>query len=251
MLAFCATASAIYVINDISDLAADRVHPRKSKRPFASGALPLSWGIGLSGGLLALGLALALASGVLLMLLAYAVLSMAYTLRLKELPLVDVFLLAALYTLRLLTGGIASGHAVSLWLLGFSGFLFLSLALIKRVSEMQRLRTSERKRAQRRGYTVQDLEFLQQMGCASSFTSVVVLALYVQSDVASRTYAFPEALWAAVPLMLFWQCRLWLATSRGYMHDDPIVYAARDPVSWLTFASLCAIAMLARWASGH
>lgn len=244
--AFCATASAIYVLNDLSDLAADRAHPRKARRPFASGALSVASGLALAPVLLLLGGVLGWLSGSLPVLLAYAGLSLGYTLRLKELPLVDVFVLAALYTLRVVAGGVACGHAVSLWLLGFSAFLFLSLGLIKRVSELKRVKAVEQTRVARRGYLVQDLDLLQQLGCASTFASVVVLSLYVQSDAALHTYAVPGALWAAVPLLLFWQCRLWLATARGYMHDDPIVFAARDKPSWLTLACLCAVALAAR-----
>lgn len=250
MAAFCATASAIYVLNDLSDLAADRAHPYKSRRPFASGALPVAWGLVLAPVLLLLGAALGWAGGILPVLFAYAGLSLAYTVRLKELPLVDVFVLAALYTVRVVAGGVASMNSVSLWLLGFSAFLFLSLGLIKRVSELQRLRPTERGRVARRGYIVQDLALLQHLGCASTFASAVVLSLYVQSEAASRAYGFPEALWGAVPLLLFWQCRLWLATARGYMHDDPIVYAGRDVPSWLTAAGLCAVALVARSSSG-
>ena len=246
LVAFCATASAIYVLNDLSDLAADRAHSRKSRRPFASGALPVTWGLMMAPILLLLGWVLGWASGTLPALFAYTGLSLAYTLRLKELPLVDVFILAALYTLRVVAGGAASGHAVSLWLLGFSAFLFLSLGLVKRVSELRRLQDMNQIRVARRGYLVQDLSILQQLGCASSFASVVVLSLYIQSDAVLHAYAFPEALWATVPLLLFWQCRLWLATARGYMHDDPIVFAARDMVSWLILVCLCVAALAAR-----
>lgn len=248
--AFCLTASAIYVFNDLSDLAADRAHWRKSRRPFASGALPVAWGVALAVMLLLCGMALGWVSGSLLSLAVYAGLSLAYTFRLKELPLVDVFVLAALYTLRVVAGASASGHAVSLWLLGFSAFLFLSLALIKRVSELIHLDGLKRTQVARRGYVVQDLGLLQQLGCASTFASAVVLSLYVQSDTAFRSYAFPEVLWGAVPLLLFWQCRLWLATARGYMHDDPIVYAARDRASWITVACLALVALTARISLG-
>lgn len=164
-------------------------------------------------------------------------LSLSYTARLKEMPLIDVFILAALYTLRLEGGGEASGHTVSLWLLGFSSFLFLGLALIKRVSELERLRASGTAAwAARRGYDVQDLNILQMFGVGATFASIVVLSLYVQSQAALRIYERPQILWGLIPLMLFWQCRLWLSTARGYMHDDPILYASRDWVSWLVFA---------------
>jgi len=245
MAAFCATASAIYLINDMSDLAADRAHPRKRLRPFASGALPLAYGLAMVPLLFVLGAALGIASGAWEALAVYAALSLGYTIRLKEQPLIDVFILAALYTIRLFGGGEASGHPVSMWLLGFSSFLFLSLALVKRVSELYRLQSASLSKTERRGYMVQDLVMLQLFGCASSFASAVVLSLYVQSDTALRAYARPSMLWGVIPLLLFWQCRLWLSTSRGYMNDDPIVYAARDWVSWLVFACVLGVAAAA------
>jgi 4-hydroxybenzoate polyprenyltransferase len=243
--AFCATASAIYVLNDLSDLGADRAHPRKRQRPFASGALPLANGLAIVPVLFLIGAWLGVASGALLALAMYTALSLAYTIRLKEMPLIDVFILAALYTIRLFGGGEASGHAVSMWLLGFSSFLFLSLALVKRVSELYRLQLSAQRRTERRGYTVEDLPMLQMFGSAASFASVVVLSLYVQSDTALHQYARPSMLWGVIPLLLFWQCRLWLSTSRGYMNDDPIVYAARDWVSWLVFIGVVLVATAA------
>ena len=245
MAAFCATASAIYVINDLSDLAADRAHPRKRLRPFASGALPLATGLAMVPVLFLIGGVLGVASGAWAALALYAVLSLSYTVRLKEMPLIDVFILAALYTIRLFGGGEASGHRVSMWLLGFSSFLFLSLALVKRVSELYRLQSAALRRTERRGYTIEDLAMLQMFGTAASFASVVVLSLYVQSDTALHAYARPSMLWGVIPLLLFWQCRLWLSTSRGYMNDDPIVYAARDWVSWLVFAGVAGVAAAA------
>jgi 4-hydroxybenzoate polyprenyltransferase len=246
MAGFCATASAIYVFNDLADLAADRAHPRKRLRPFASGALPLAAGLVMVPLLLAIGASLGIASGAAAVLALYAMLSLAYTVRLKQQPLVDVFILAALYTIRLFGGGEASGHPVSIWLLGFSSFLFLSLALVKRVSELYRLRLESRRKSERRGYTTQDLGMLQMFGTASAFASAVVLSLYVQSDTALHAYVRPGLLWAVIPLLLFWQCRLWLSTSRGYMDDDPIVYAAHDWVSWLVFAGVIVLAAGAR-----
>ena len=245
MAAFCATASAIYLLNDLSDLAADRAHPRKRLRPFASGALPLVTGFAMVPALFLIGAWLGVASGAWFALALYAVMSIAYTVRLKEQPLIDVFILAALYTIRLFAGGEASGHPVSMWLLGFSSFLFLSLALVKRVSELYRLQTTALEKTERRGYSVQDLAMLQMFGSAATFASVVVLSLYVQSDTALLAYKRPWMLWGVVPLLLFWQCRVWLSTSRGYMNDDPIVYAARDWVSWLVFAGVAAVAVAA------
>jgi 4-hydroxybenzoate polyprenyltransferase len=228
--AFCATASAIYIINDLLDLKADRTHPRKRRRPFASGALSPQAGLGMFAVLLSGGAFFALQTHAALWVALYAVVTLSYSLWLKEFPLVDVFVLAGLYTLRLFAGGEATGHPVSLWLLGFSSFFFLSLALVKRASEMMAL---ARNSAARRGYWPADVPILQLMGIASGFTSVVVLSLFVQDETTSRLYASPALLWCTVPLILFWLCRIWLSTARGYMHDDPIVYAAKDWVSWI------------------
>lgn len=245
--AFCAVASSIYLLNDMSDLAADRMHPRNRRRPFASGSLSIATGLAMTPFLLIVGLLLGWASDALPALLFYCALTLSYNLKLKEMPLIDVFVLAGLYTVRLFGGGEASGHPVSLWLLGFSSFLFLSLALVKRASELYRLRLEKREAAARRGYATADLEIVQMMGCAATFASAVVLSLYIQSDEAFKAYARPALLWGVIPLMLFWQCRLWLSTARGYMHDDPIVYAARDWVSWLVFACLGIVVIAARF----
>jgi 4-hydroxybenzoate polyprenyltransferase/phosphoserine phosphatase len=240
--AFCATASGIYIINDLSDLSADRLHPRKRNRPFANGALSVQFGVVLATLLLAAGISFAVAANAVPIIVAYAVTSVGYSLLFKEFPLVDVFILAALYTLRIVGGGVATGHEVSLWLFAFSGFTFLSLALIKRCAELIAISSTEdTKAAARRGYFTADLPILQALGAASAFASSVVLALFVGSDQALTRYAAPEALWAIVPLVLFWQSRLWLVTARGTMHDDPIVYAARDRVSWAVAAGLLVI----------
>jgi 4-hydroxybenzoate polyprenyltransferase len=238
--AFCATASAIYIINDLLDLRADRLHPRKRRRPFASGALSPAAGLGMFAVLLSAGAFFALQTHAALWVAFYAFVTLSYSLWLKEFPLVDVFVLAGLYTLRLFAGGEATGHPVSLWLLGFSSFFFLSLALVKRASEMMALAKSS---GGRRGYWPSDVPILQLMGIASGFTSVVILSLFVQDETTTRLYASPALLWCTVPLILFWLCRIWLSTARGYMHDDPIVYAAKDWVSW--FVSLAVFGTLA------
>jgi len=244
--AFCATASAIYLINDAVDLAADRRHPRKKLRPFASGSLSLSTGLIAACLLAALGAGLAITSGILLVIVIYAVMSTSYSLKLKELPLVDVFLLAGLYTIRLFGGGVASGHEVSLWLLAFSGFLFLGLALLKRVTELATLSRKDKLFVGRRGYMASDIAILQTFGCAASFASIIVLTLFVQREAEAAQYVSPELLWGIVPVMLFWQCRLWLSTARNYMLDDPIVYSVHDWVSWIAAAIVIMLLALAR-----
>jgi 4-hydroxybenzoate polyprenyltransferase len=249
-LAFCFTASGIYLVNDLSDLKADRLHPRKSKRPFASGVVPLHLGVAAAILLLAAGLSLAVLGRVLLILLIYAVMSIAYSAKLKEMPLVDVFMLSALYTIRLFGGGRSSGYAVSFWLLAFSNFIFLSLALVKRVAELKNTPVGTSNIA-RRGYRLEDISILQMFGCASALAATVVLALFVQAEATVERYASPGLLWGLVPLILFWQFRLWLATTRGNMRDDPITYAAGDWVTWLVGAASFLIMAAAKSLTFH
>jgi 4-hydroxybenzoate polyprenyltransferase len=259
--AFSLTASAIYLVNDLCDLAADRQHPDKCARPFASGVLPLELGLVVAPLLLVAGAALGVAAGALPVLAAYALLSLAYSFWLKAQPLVDVFVLAALYTIRLVGGGVATGYNVSLWLLAFSSFLFLALAIVKRVAELQALATRERRGPARledglrgdergaagRGYLASDVRILELMGVAASFVTSLVLALYVQSEIMAPGDHRPTLAWGIVPLILFWQCRIWFVTLRGEMHHDPIIYAARDWVSWvLVIASFAMLLLGAR-----
>jgi 4-hydroxybenzoate polyprenyltransferase len=248
--AFCATASGIYVVNDLTDLAADRQHPRKRKRPFASGAVQASVGLATGAALLAIGLSLAWITGAVGLIVVYALTSLSYSVYLKEQPLIDVFTLSFLYNIRMFVGGVVSSHHVSPWLLGFGFFLFLGLALIKRVAELQARGGGSAKQVPGRGYYPGDTSILGLMGVAATFTSSVVLALYLQNDVAQVVYANPLFLWPIVPLLLFWQCRLWLSTQRGYMLDDPIVYSARDWVSWLVGAVMAALFLLAHQPHG-
>jgi 4-hydroxybenzoate polyprenyltransferase len=245
--AFCATASGIYVLNDLIDLAADRQHPRKRNRPFASGAAPASTGLLLGLGMLVAGIALAAVTGIgaVAMIATYAVISLSYSLYLKEQPLIDVFVLSLLYNMRLFVGGEVSHYRISLWLLGFAFFLFLGLALIKRVAELSASDLASSQQIPSRGYYPGDTSMLGLMGVAASFTSSIVLALYLQDRAAQAVYANPALLWPIVPLLLFWQCRLWLSTQRGYMLDDPIVYSARDWVSWLVVAVIAVLVLLA------
>jgi 4-hydroxybenzoate polyprenyltransferase len=241
-VAFCCAASGVYLVNDLCDLAADRRHPSKCRRPFASGTLPLEMGLVAAPLLLIAGCGLGMATGTLAIVLLYAVASIAYSVYFKSWPLVDVFTLTGLYTIRLFGGGEATGHLVSFWLLAFSSFLFLGLAIVKRVAELKALAAREGGFSARRGYHADDIGILQLMGVASSFVASMVLALYVQTELNPGLDRYPSASWAIVPLTLFWQCRIWLSTARGYMHDDPIVYAARDWVSWLV--GICSFAVV-------
>jgi 4-hydroxybenzoate polyprenyltransferase len=237
-------ASVLYVFNDIVDLESDRLHPVKSKRPLASGGFPLSLAFGAVPVGLAAAIAIAAALKVMPEILLYGIASFAYSIGLKRFPLVDLFLLAAIYSVRLFAGGVVSGHIVSLWLFSFSCFLFFSLATIKRVSELLLLQEQSRVNSSR-GYRPGDIFTLQAMGISASFVSCLVLALYVQSPIVAQNYVSPEILGAEVVLILFWQCRLWLATIRGHIHDDPIVFAGKDWVSWLVALLILLVMLLA------
>jgi len=244
--AFCLIASALYAVNDLYDLDADRLHARKRERPFASGALSLTSGIVAVPLLLIGGILLGLAAQALPYLAIYAVVSVSYSMWLKEIRLLDVFILAALYTLRLFAGGEATGHAISLWLLAFSGFFFFGLAIMKRVAELKSIELGDVKDGGRRSYSTADIGILQGFSVAAAFVSCLILALYVQTEQVTSFYAYPAVLWWMVPLMLFWQCRLLLATANGQMDDDPIVYAAKDRVTPFIVAGLAACVLLAR-----
>lgn len=241
-VAFSLTASAIYLLNDLADLEADRIHARKRLRPFASGTLPVAWGLWMAPTLLAAGIATAVAANGLPYLALYAVLSISYSLDLKKRTLFDVFALAALYTVRLYGGGEMSGHSPSVWLLGFSVFLFLGLALMKRMAELVGTKADKLKR---RGYRQVDQPLLMAAGVASSFGASLVLALYLDSEEVRLIYADPFRLWPIVPMMLFWQLKLWHKTLHGRMTDDPIVFAAKDRISWIVGALSFACAVFA------
>jgi 4-hydroxybenzoate polyprenyltransferase len=245
-VAFCAAASGVYVVNDLLDLESDRDHPRKRTRPFASGRLPLSFGA-LGPLLLLTGLGIAVSVSLLTgaVVAAYIVVSVGYSWYLKTQPLVDVFTLSLLYTLRLCAGQVALNIEPSMWLFSFSGFVFLALALLKRVSEYHAIAKSGTSYDTRRGYSARDLEMLKSMGMSSTFASAVVLGLYINSESAALLYQNRILLWGIVPILLFWQARMWLAVTRGKMTDDPIVYAASDWVSRLCLALILGVSALA------
>ena len=233
--AFSFAASGGYVLNDVLDVEADRGHPTKRFRPFASGALPLSWGAGLVPLLFVAAVAISVAAlpwMFLLLLVGYVVLTCAYSLYLKRVAVLDVILLAGLYTLRVLAGVAATGVRSSTWLLAFSMFLFLSLAFMKRYAEIFKGGKAPGEQVARRGYTGADLDWLRSMGGSSGYLSVLVLALYISSDEVTTLYTRPEALWMICPLLLLWISRMWFRTHRGKLDEDPIVATAKDPVNY-------------------
>lgn len=242
-LSFCLCASGIYILNDLLDLDADRHHEAKRSRPLASGELPLWAGLVLCPLLLAagLGLTLALTPAFAALLGLYFVVTTVYSLRLKRVALLDVFILAGLYTLRLIGGHIATGVPYSAWLLVFSMFLFLSLALLKRFKELQTLRAQNLMDVKGRGYTADDLEFVSSMGVVSGYLAVLVLALYANSEQVVVLYHHPLWLLLACPLLLYWISRLWMLAHRGKMASDPVAFALTDWPSYAVFALVLAI----------
>ncbi len=242
-------ASAVYVLNDLGDLASDRQHVSKRKRPMASGDLSIRAGLALVPLLLAgsVAFATALPAGSRVLLAVYFVTTTLYTLSLKRQVLVDVFTLAFLYTLRVLLGGAATGVPVSPWLLAFSVFLFLSLAYAKRASELLAVKERGQDAAAGRDWFVWDSLGVQVLGVASAYLSSLVLAIYIHSDVTKRLYAHPGWLWLLVPALLYWTSRVWVLVGRGEMDEDPIVFAARDGVTWaLAVATVAVLLMAAR-----
>lgn len=235
-VAFSLCASSVYVVNDLLDLAADRKHPRKRYRPFASGALSPGHGVWVAIGLVFASLLVAAMVNrwFLGTLIAYYLITIGYSLRLKRAAMVDVMALAGLYTLRIIAGSAATKIAPSFWLLAFSMFIFLSLALIKRYAELHDVRKAEEGVAHGRGYGSTDLELLMPMGVAAAFCSIVVLALYINSPESQVLYRTKEALWLICPLLLYWIMRMWLLAGRGHMNDDPVVFAIRDRISLAT-----------------
>jgi 4-hydroxybenzoate polyprenyltransferase/phosphoserine phosphatase len=233
VVAFSLCASSVYILNDLLDLAADRAHPRKSKRPFASGDLSILTGLALTPVLLGIAVAIAvfLPAKFQLVFATYYLTTVAYSFALKGVVLVDALALAGLYTLRIIAGAAAVSVPLSFWLLLFSVFLFLSLAFVKRFAELDALRRQQKLRAVGRGYHIEDLSILQSLGTASGYLSVLVLALYINSPDIQSLYHRPKFIWMLCVLMLYWVSRVWMTAQRGAMHDDPVVFALKDRAS--------------------
>ena len=239
-VAFGCCASSVYVTNDLFDLASDREHPRKRRRPFAAALLSVRSGIIASCILLLCAslLATLIGSKFVLVLACYYVVTWAYSLRLKRLALLDVMTLAGLYTLRIISGSAATHIELSFWLLAFSVFLFLSLGFVKRYAELYDSRKAGKLVGHGRGYGPDDLPLIMSLGTASGYSAVVVIALYINSVDSIALYRHHKSMWLICPLMLFWISRVWMLTARGQMHDDPVVFAMRDRISLLVVGTL-------------
>lgn len=244
-LFFGLCASSVYLLNDLLDLADDRHHGTKRFRPFASGRLSISSGIMVFPVLLIgafAGAALFLPWAFVATLVAYYILTFAYSLWLKRQMAVDVIALAALYTLRIIAGAAAFGLELTFWILAFSMFMFLSLALVKRYAELgEARRKGLTQKTRGRGYYPGDLEMISSLGASSGYLAVMVLALYIHDQATTSLYAHSQIIWLACPLLLFWVTRVWMVTHRGQMHDDPVVFAIRDRVSLMVGALFCLV----------
>lgn len=246
-VAFSLCASSVYILNDLLDLEADRRHPTKRNRPLAAGTIPVRHGVFmipvlLSGAFITAVFLPPLFQGTLAL---YYALTLAYSLKLKQAALLDVLLLAGLYTIRLLAGAAAIAISLSFWLLAFSMFFFYSLALVKRYSELLLLQREGDNRSMARGYRAVDLEGLAQSGITSGFVAVLVLALYINSEKVTMLYSYPEAIWLLCPLLLYWINRVWLLARRDELHEDPVVFAIQDRCSHLLGILMLAILWLA------
>ena len=239
LLAFCSfsfCASSVYIVNDLLDLESDRHHPRRKFRPFAAGTLPISTGVLLVP--LLLGGSFLIAALLLPPLFAaalglYVAITTAYSFYLKRIVVLDILVLAGFYTIRVLAGAVAVKVPVSPWLLAFSMFLFLSLALVKRYSELVLMHAGGETLAKGRGYLVGDRELLQGIGVTSGYLSVLILALYVSSKEVTALYQHPQALWLVCPFLLYWITRAWFLVHRGAIDEDPLVFTLKDPASYV------------------
>jgi 4-hydroxybenzoate polyprenyltransferase len=247
-LAFSCTASTVYIINDIADVEHDRLHPRKRHRPLAAGHITVPAAIALA--------AVLLTGAILITVLVmppafagwlafYAVVTTAYSFVLKRMVLVDVIALAGLYSLRIAAGGAAAEVPVSTWLLGFSLFLFMSLAFLKRYTELLDTIEREGRTVSGRGYHVGDADFVLVAGAALGYVAILVFTRYLDAEQVRNLYTHPEYLWLIAPCLVYWVSHLWLRAHRGEMHDDPIVFAARDAASWVVGAAVVAITFAA------
>lgn len=245
---FC--ASSIYVLNDLADLPSDRQHRSKRKRPLAAGTLSIPEGFALSAAALALSITLAfvfVSPKFIWVLLGYVVLTTAYTLVLKQRMIVDVLTLASLFTYRVVAGGVAVDVTLSPWLLAFSIFFFMSLAFVKRYSELIQIKDNGGQSLAGRNYVPADIPIIGSAGPASGMLAVLVFALYINSPAMTRYYSLPEALWGICLILVYWIMRIWFLAARDQMHDDPVLFAVKDKISLAAGALVVLCLLVARY----
>jgi 4-hydroxybenzoate polyprenyltransferase/phosphoserine phosphatase len=240
---FSFAASSTYIVNDLLDLPGDRDHPRKRHRPFAAGEVAVGHGLILSAALMLAATAFAalLPWRFIVVLGCYVTLTLAYSLVLKRRMLIDVIVLSGLYAIRVLGGVVATGERQSPWLLMFSLFLFLSLAAVKRCSELVARREAGKPAPLGRGYRIEDLAVLFPLAAAAGYGAVLVVTLYLSSPEVTRLYAHPTRMWLICPLLLYWISRVLVISNRNELHDDPVIFALTDRVSWLVGALVAGV----------
>lgn len=246
-VALSLVASTLYVVNDILDLPHDRAHSVKRFRPLAAGEMSRSAAAALAVVLavLAVAAALPLSGDFAAVLACYAVLSAGYSFLLKRKPILDAITLASLYTIRVVAGAVLAPAPLSQWFIAFAVFFFLSLALVKRYVEVAERPTEGGGAPLGRGYVREDLPVLASLGISSAVVATLVYCLYITGPDVTRLYVRPDLLWVGLPILLYWQARVWLLTVRGYMHADPVVYALTDRVSYLLLCGFILVTLLA------
>lgn len=244
-LAFGFCASSVYITNDLIDLENDRKHPKKCRRPFASGEIPILQGMLVTPILLIIGLQIArlVNQHFVFVLMSYYLLTTIYSFKLKRMGLIDCITLAMLYTMRLIAGGMACRVSLTFWLLACAFFFFYSLALIKRFAELQLLSQNHKKSASGRDYHLMDASLVHTLGTSSGLGSVIIFALYLNSPNVFNLYRQPEIAWASIPILLFWVSWMWQQAHRGHMDDDPLLFAIKKKTSLI--AGLCFTSILA------
>jgi 4-hydroxybenzoate polyprenyltransferase len=247
LLAMCAAASAVYLVNDLLDLPADRMHPRKRDRPLASGWVPVTAALGALPVLAVVAVVAAWLSGpaVLGWVAVYTAAAMTYSAGIKGRAVLDVLWLAGLYTLRVVIGAAAADVFLSTWLAEVAMFGFLSLAFAKRYAELTMVQGRGGTEAAGRGYTTHDLPLIAMGGLVSGYAAVVVLGLYVNGEMVTVLYTRPQLLWLICPLMLYWFTRLWFKAHRRRLVDDPLLFALRDGPSWVVVLGTLALGVAA------
>lgn len=236
-ISFSLCASAIYLINDLTDLSNDRSHPRKKERPFASGKLPFYYGFALTPLLLLSSFAIAISFSnieFIIWLCVYLFLTTLYTFILKPIIFLDVIVLAMLFTIRIIAGSSTILLPLSPWILAFSIFLFVSLAIIKRYAELEIQIIQNKTKIKGRGYYTSDASLIQAIGLASGFCSILVFVLYLNSPEVMTLYSTPQVIWLCIPILIYWQSWMWLSAHRGNMHDDPVIFAIKDKQSLIS-----------------
>ena len=246
-LSFSLLASAVYLVNDLADLEHDRAHPTKRARPIAAGRIsPVAATVAaaaLAAG--AFALALRLPPQFLQVWGGYLAITTLYSFGLKRVVVLDVMILGALYTARVVAGAAAVQVPLSRWFLAFAVFLFSSLAILKRMVEGQGVADRAEERLGGRGWEVTDIPVLLGFGAACSVASALVYCLYITSDEVARLYGRPDVLWLGLPVLLYWLGRMWLLANRGLVHEDPLLFALRDRVSWVVGAAMAVTLWLA------